>query len=100
MNKVPIRVDGRFRLRDILGSGSYGVVYHAWNIINDDNLAIKLEPIVNNASSLEHKYGILKHLEGGAGIPRAVWLSREETYHALVLDLLGPSLHDLFLMHN
>ncbi|KAG1894250.1 protein kinase [Suillus fuscotomentosus] len=100
MNKVPIWVDGRFRLGDILGSGLYGVVYRARNIINDDDLAIKLERLINNASSLEHEYRILKHLEGGAGIPRAVWFSREATFHALVLNLLGPSLHDLFIMHN
>ncbi|KAG2130966.1 casein kinase I alpha [Suillus bovinus] len=73
MNKVPIQVDGRFRLGDLLGSGSYGAVYHAWNIINDDDLAIKLEPLINNASSLEHEY---------------------------LLDLLRPSLHDLFITHN
>ncbi|KAG2129032.1 casein kinase [Suillus bovinus] len=73
MNKVPIRVDGRFRLGDLLGPGLYSAVYHARNIINDDNLAIKLEPLINNTSSLEHKY---------------------------LLDLLGPSLHDLFITHN
>ncbi|KAG1902198.1 kinase-like protein [Suillus fuscotomentosus] len=100
MNKVPIRVDGRFRLGDILGSGLYGIVYRAQNIINDDDLAIKLEPLINNVSSLEHEYCILKHLEGGAGIPCTVWFGREATFHALVLDLLGPSLHDLFIMHN
>ncbi|KAG2358442.1 kinase-like domain-containing protein [Suillus spraguei] len=72
MNKVPIQVNGRFRLGDILGFGSYGVVYCARNIINNNDLAIKLEPIINNTSSLEHKYNILKHLEGGAGIPCAV----------------------------
>ncbi|KAG1850787.1 kinase-like domain-containing protein [Suillus tomentosus] len=87
MNKVPIRVDGRFRLGDILGSGSYGIVYHARNIINDDDLAIKLEPLINNASSLEHEYRILKHLKGGAGIPRAVWFGREATFHALLSSL-------------
>jgi hypothetical protein len=26
MDKVPIRVDGRFRLGDVLGAGSYGVL--------------------------------------------------------------------------
>ncbi|KAG2033826.1 hypothetical protein BDR03DRAFT_966623 [Suillus americanus] len=37
MNQVPVRVDGRFRLGDILGSGSYAVVYRARNIINDSD---------------------------------------------------------------
>ncbi|KAG2054571.1 kinase-like protein [Suillus hirtellus] len=97
--KVPARVDGRFRLGDILGSGSYAVVYHAWNIIKEDAVAIKLEPI-SHSSSVQREYKVLKHLEGGVGIPCVHWFGRESTYHALVLDLLGPSLHDLFLTHN
>ncbi|KAG1791761.1 casein kinase I isoform delta [Suillus plorans] len=99
MDKVPVRVDGRFRLGDILGSGSYAVVYRAWNIIKDVAVAVKLEPITHS-SSVQHEYNILKHLEGGVGIPRVIWFGRESTYHALVLDLLGPSLHNLFLTHN
>ncbi|KAG1745802.1 casein kinase I isoform delta [Suillus occidentalis] len=87
-HKVPIRVDGRFRLGDIVGSGSYTVVYHTWNIIKDDAVVIKLEPIASHSSS------------GGVGIPHTLWFGRESTYHTLVLDLLGPSLHDLFLAHN
>ena len=120
MDKVPVRVDGRFRLGDVLGSGSYGmlfsyhdywlhvefdiwtplaVVYRARNIIKDDAVAVKLEPITRS-SSVQREYNILKHLEGGVGIPRALWFGRESTYHALVLDLLGPSLHSLFLSHS
>ncbi|KAG1817001.1 casein kinase I isoform delta [Suillus variegatus] len=99
MDKVPVRVDGRFRLGDILGSGSYAVVYRARNIIKNDAVAVKLEPITHS-SSVQHEYNILKHLEGGVGIPRALWFGRESTYHALVLDLLGPSLHSLFLSHG
>ncbi|KAG2034354.1 kinase-like domain-containing protein [Suillus americanus] len=52
MNKVPTRVDGRFRLGDVLGSGSCAVVYHAQNFIKDDSVAIKLEPIINRLSSV------------------------------------------------
>ncbi|KAG1779889.1 casein kinase I isoform alpha-like protein [Suillus placidus] len=100
MCKVPSRVDGRFRLGDPLGSGTYGVVYRARNIINDTDLAVKLEPLTNNSSSLEHEYHILKQLESGVGIPHVIWFGREATYHALALDLLGPSLHELFLTHN
>ncbi|KAG0698405.1 casein kinase I [Suillus ampliporus] len=99
-HKVPIRVDGRFRLGDVLGSGSYAVVYHAQNIIKDDAVAIKLESITAQPSSVQHEYAVLKQLEGGVGIPHALWFGRESTYHALVLGLLGPSLHDLFLAHD
>lgn len=80
--------------------GPLAVVYHGWNIIKDDAVAIKLEPIVSHSSSVQRKYTILKRLEGGVGIPHALWFSIEAAYHALVLDLLGPSLQDLFLAHN
>ncbi|KAG0693028.1 kinase-like domain-containing protein [Suillus ampliporus] len=86
MNKVPVRVDGRFRLGEVLGSGSYAVMYSARNIINDDHVALKLETVVEHSSSLEHEYWILKQLEGGVGIPRTLWFSRESAYHALVLE--------------
>ncbi|KAG2134704.1 casein kinase I delta [Suillus cothurnatus] len=89
MNKVPIQVDGRFRLGNVLGSGSY-----------DDVVAVKLEPIIDGSSSVQHEYDILEQLEGGVGIPCTLWFGRESTYHALVLGLLGPLLHDLFLRHN
>ncbi|KAG1886164.1 kinase-like domain-containing protein, partial [Suillus subluteus] len=49
---------------------------------------------------VQREYNILKHLEGGVGIPHALWFGRESTYHALILDLLGPSLHSLFLSHS
>lgn len=76
------------------------VVYHARNIIKDDAVAVKLESITAQPSSVQREYAILKRLEGGVGIPRALWFGRESTYHALVLGLLGPSLHDLFLAHD
>lgn len=75
------------------------VVYRTQNIIKDVAVAIKLEPIVHS-SSVQREYNILKHLEGSVGIPCDIWFGRESMYHALVLDLLGPSLHNLFLAHN
>ncbi|KAG1880014.1 kinase-like domain-containing protein [Suillus subluteus] len=86
-------------LGDVLGSGSYAVVYRARNIIKNNAVAIKLEP-VNHSSSMQREYRILKNLEGGIGIPCALWFGRESAYHVLALDLLGPSLHHIFLAHN
>ncbi|KAG1731865.1 casein kinase I isoform delta [Suillus paluster] len=112
-HKVPIRVDGRFRLGDVLGSGSYAVVYHAWNIIKDDAVAIKLESITAQPSSVQHEYTILKQLEGGVGIPRALCLhtvvnlgiqllSRLEYIHSNnynVLVGLGHLKHTAFIIN-
>ena len=38
-------------------------------------------------------YGVLA---GGVGIPKVHWFGVEGDYHALILDLLGHSLEDLF----
>ncbi|KAG1765827.1 hypothetical protein EV702DRAFT_1050883 [Suillus placidus] len=78
MDKVPIRVDGRFRLGDVLGSDLYAVVYHAWNIIKDDAVAVKLKPITCS-SSMQQEYNILKHLDTcdshglAVSLPSNVW---------------------------
>ncbi|KAG2069508.1 hypothetical protein BDR04DRAFT_1156533 [Suillus decipiens] len=39
-------------------------MYHAQNFLNDI-IAVKLEPVTNNTSSVKHEYHILKQLEGG-----------------------------------
>ncbi|KAG1730735.1 hypothetical protein EDB19DRAFT_1621199, partial [Suillus lakei] len=72
------------------------VVYCAQNFLNDDVVTIKLEPLTSHPSSVEHEYNILKQLGNGVGIPQVIWFGWESTYHALALELLGPSLHDIF----
>ncbi|KAH7927417.1 hypothetical protein BV22DRAFT_1127349 [Leucogyrophana mollusca] len=74
-----VRVDGRFRLKEKLGNGSYGVVYSARDVISNQEVAIKLVPSSNNPSSLECEYRVLKKLEGGVGFPRPIWPSRGNT---------------------
>ncbi|KAG2126860.1 kinase-like domain-containing protein [Suillus bovinus] len=94
MDKVPTRVDGRFRVGDVLGFGSYAVVYRTWNIIKDNAVAIKLEPI-NHSSSVQREYRILKNLEGGIGIPCALWRPADQSN---VVVGLGDLKHTAFLI--
>ncbi|KAG1812994.1 kinase-like domain-containing protein [Suillus variegatus] len=72
-------------------------VYH---IVRALKCVISLKPITSHSPSIQHKYTILKQLEGKVRIPCALWFGRELTYHVLVLNLLGPLLHNLFLAHN
>jgi len=39
---------------------------------------------------------LYKILQGGVGIPHIKWFGTEKDYNVLVMDLLGPSLEDLF----
>ena len=51
---------------------------------------------------LEYEPEVYKTLAGGVGIPFRVvgWFGTECDYDAMVLDLLGPSLEDLFNFCN
>ncbi|KAG1838093.1 kinase-like domain-containing protein [Suillus subalutaceus] len=82
-HKVPIRVDSRFRLGDVLGSGSY--------------VAIKLESITAQPSSVQHEYAILKQLEGGVGIPHTLCL---HTVVDLGIQLISRFLSRLEYSHS
>ena len=45
---------------------------------------------------LPYEYKIYHFLRGGIGIPNAYYYNLEGCYNMLVMDLLGPSLEDLF----
>lgn len=61
-----------------------------------DEVAIKLEHVSIDPSILEREVDIYRDLAGGAGIPRVYAYKTECEYNAMVFDLLGPSLEDLF----
>lgn len=47
-------------------------------------------------SLLKREVDVYQSLSGGAGIPHIHWYGTECEYNAMVFDLLGPSLEDLF----
>ncbi|KAL9022929.1 MAG: hypothetical protein Q9196_007468, partial [Gyalolechia fulgens] len=66
------------------------------NIETDEEVAIKLEHVSIDPSLLEREADVYQSLSGGAGIPRVHAYKTECEYNAMVFDLLGPSLEDLF----
>lgn len=59
-------------------------------------VAIKLTHLRDDPRALETEKETYEALSGGVGIPRVWWFGQECDFYALVHDLLGPSLEDLF----
>ncbi|EGR32324.1 hypothetical protein IMG5_088120, partial [Ichthyophthirius multifiliis] len=93
---MEIKVGGKFRIGKKIGSGSFGEIYHGTNIQTNEEIAIKLESIKSKFPQLEYESKIYKILQGGVGIPNINWFGKDGDYNVMVIDLLGPSLDDLF----
>ncbi|CAK9179939.1 unnamed protein product [Ilex paraguariensis] len=90
------RVGNKFRLGRKIGSGSFGEIYLGTNIQTNEEVAIKLENVKTKHPQLLYESKLYKILQGGTGIPNMRWFGVEGDYNVLVMDLLGPSLEDLF----
>ncbi|KAI8832260.1 casein kinase I [Chytriomyces cf. hyalinus JEL632] len=93
---MDLRVANRFRIGRKLGSGSFGEIYHGTNLQSGQELAIKLESIKSKHPQLEFEARVYKGLVGGIGVPNMYHFNVEGEYFCMVIDLLGPSLEDLF----
>ncbi|KAG0180747.1 casein kinase I [Apophysomyces sp. BC1034] len=83
-----------------LGEGSFGIIYEGTNLLNNQQVAIKFEPRKSDAPQLRDEYRTYKILAGTTGVPTAYYFGQEGLHNILVIDLLGPSLEDLFDMCN
>ncbi|KAJ7422755.1 Casein kinase I isoform delta [Pitangus sulphuratus] len=83
---MELRVGNRYRLGRKIGSGSFGDIYLGTDIAAGEEVAIKLECVKTKHPQL--------HIE--MGIPTIKWCGAEGDYNVMVMELLGPSLEDLF----
>ncbi|XP_073144697.1 casein kinase 1-like protein 10 [Henckelia pumila] len=89
-------VGGKFKLGRKIGSGSFGELYLGVNIQTGEEVGIKLESVKTKHPQLHYESKIYMLLQGGTGIPSLKWFGVEAEYNVMVIDLLGPSLEDLF----
>ncbi|CAN6479499.1 unnamed protein product [Victoria cruziana] len=89
-------IGGKFRLGRKIGSGSFGELYLGLNIQTGEEVAIKLESVKTKHPQLHYESKLYILLQGGTGIPNLKWFGVEGEYNVMVIDLLGPSLEDLF----
>ncbi|ORX83255.1 Cki protein [Basidiobolus meristosporus CBS 931.73] len=94
------RIGNKYRLGRKIGSGSFGEIYIGVNIITGEEVAVKLESVTARHPQLEYEAKVYKSLAGSVGIPFVRYFGVEMEYNCMVIDLLGPSLEDLFNFCN
>ncbi|KAJ3793471.1 kinase-like protein [Lentinula aff. detonsa] len=93
-----------YRVGKKIGEGSFGVIFegkatlHRTNLLNSQTVAIKFEPRKAEAPQLRDECRSYRILAGCTGIPQIYHFGQEGLHNILVIDLLGPSLEDLFDM--
>ncbi|KAJ8387562.1 hypothetical protein AAFF_G00152580 [Aldrovandia affinis] len=93
---MELRVGNKYRLGRKIGSGSFGDIYLGANIATAEEVAIKLECVKTKHPQLHIESKFYKMMQGGVGIPSIKWCGAEGDYNVMVMELLGPSLEDLF----
>ncbi|GFZ17689.1 casein kinase I [Actinidia rufa] len=109
-------IGGKFKLGRKIGSGSFGELYLGVNVQTGEEVAIKLAidsafymtvkllMMIETSLLLDATDRIQKlalcllccFLFNVAGLPTLKWFGVEGEYNVMVIDLLGPSLEDLF----
>ena len=97
-DNVETRINDKYIVGAKLGSGSFGDIFLATNNENGEIVAIKMEDSKSKHPQLLMESKIMKQIQNGVGIPQMHWFGMEAGLNILVMDLLGPTLEDLFIL--
>ncbi|KAK8701690.1 hypothetical protein V6N13_020070 [Hibiscus sabdariffa] len=89
-------VGAKFKIGRKIGAGSFGELFLGINVETGEEVAIKMEPVKTKHPQLHYESKLYMLLQGGTGVPHLKWFGVEGDYNFMVIELLGPSLEDLF----
>lgn len=90
-------VNNQFKLGKKIGSGSFGEIFLGFDTRDNREVAVKFESINVRRPQLIEEAKLLKEFSGEVGFPNFLWYGREGENNIMVIELLGPSLEDMFV---
>ncbi|CAI9284322.1 unnamed protein product [Lactuca saligna] len=90
-------VGDKYKLGRKIGSGSFGEIFLATHVDTHEIVAVKMENRQTKHPQLLYEAKLYNYLQGIVGIASIHWSGVDVEDNVLVLDLLGPSLEDLFV---
>lgn len=102
---MELKINKTFKLTRKLGSGAFGEIFHGINLKTNEEVAVKLENTNTKHPQLFYEAKLYQYLLQDTsvvdkGIPHVYYCATEGDYNIMVMDLLGPSLEDLFNICN
>ncbi|VEU20848.1 DEKNAAC101741 [Brettanomyces naardenensis] len=111
-------IAGHYQIAQKIGEGSFGIIFKGYDLLRANQpVAIKFESRKSEAPQLKDEFKAYKimnnavnnYIKNGAdidpdhnkylslkGIPKVYYFGQEGYYNILIIQLLGPSLEDLF----
>lgn len=88
-------INKKYKKLEVIGEGSFGLIYKGINIRTNEYVAIKVESIESETKLLKNESKIYQYLNNSIGIPIVKWFGKDENNYYMVLNLLGESLQSI-----
>jgi len=85
-----------YNIKQAIGKGYCGTIYKGINEKTGQPIAVKTEKISEKSKHLEEEYAIYQRLFGVEGMPRVLYYGQLEKDNIMIMELLGPSIENLF----
>lgn len=88
-------VNNKYRITRRIGGGSFGEIYLGVGP-SGEKVAVKFEKHGSRCPQLRHEYKVYREVASCHGFCNVHHFGAQDNYNVMVMDLLGPSLEDLF----
>ncbi|XP_067133196.1 uncharacterized protein [Centruroides vittatus] len=85
-----------YQIKRNIGRGSFGQVIEASDRITGEDVAMKVEDINTMRPKLQNEKQVYDAIKETNGFPKVICYGTDRNYNFLIIDLLGPSLEELF----